>query len=96
LIVPAVVQLKGNKEVKKMHIAKKSTDRDYMPGRDTFLLSDVRGGKDSRITSPSLLGVTPRSEFTMAFSIAFKLKALECIMNRARESRHENSCTENH
>lgn len=41
---------------------------------NTFLLSDVNCGMLNRIVSPSLFGVKPRLELTMAFSIAFKLK----------------------
>ena len=54
-------------------ILKKSRGDEILRGRETFRRSEVRGGKDKRMTSPSLLGVTPRSELTMAFSIAFKL-----------------------
>jgi len=41
---------------------------------NTFLLSDVNCGMLNLINSPSLFGVIPTSELTMAFSIAFKLK----------------------
>lgn len=39
----------------------------------TFLRSAVNWGMLSLITSPSLFGVNPTSEFTIAFSMAFKL-----------------------
>lgn len=45
-----------------------------MEEENTFLLSDVNWGTLNRINSPSLLGVIPRLELTMAFSISFKLK----------------------
>lgn len=45
-----------------------------MEVENTFRLSDVNWGILNRITSPSLLGVIPTSELTIAFSIAFKLK----------------------
>jgi hypothetical protein len=45
-----------------------------MEAENTFRLSDVNWGILNRITSPSLFGVIPTSELTMAFSIAFKLK----------------------
>jgi len=48
---------------------------------NTFLLSDVNCGMLNLINSPSLFGVIPRSELTMAFSIAFKLKNIQIIRN---------------
>lgn len=39
----------------------------------TFLRSDVSGGTVTRITSPSLLGVTPRFAATIVFSISLRL-----------------------
>jgi hypothetical protein len=39
----------------------------------TFLRSDVNGGTVTRITSPSLLGVTPRFAATIVFSISLRL-----------------------
>ena len=62
------------KNIRKKH--RKHTQFPYIEKfirRETFLRSEVRGGKDNRMTSPSLLGVIPRSELKMAFSIAFKL-----------------------
>jgi hypothetical protein len=51
----------------------------------TFLRSDVNGGTVTRITSPSLLGVTPRFAATIVFSISLRLHSTWVWLHRMKE-----------